>query len=73
MEDTAASTNGYKLDINKFMRKLLENIYTEKQESYPSCISHIMLLQKSRLVSSVLGTTYSRDPQMLETPSSPAR
>lgn len=55
------------------MRKLLESIQTEEEGFYHSCISHIMLLQKSQLVSSVLGTTYSKHPQMLETLSNAAR
>lgn len=73
MEDIGTHTNGYKLSMNKFMRKLLESMQTEEEGFYHSCISHIMLLQKSQLVSSVLGTTYSKHPQMLETLSNAAR
>lgn len=72
-EDTGTITNGYKLAMNKFMRKLLESIQTEKQGFYPSCISHGMLLQKSQLLTSVPGTMYTKEPQMLETPSNTAK
>jgi len=68
MKDTGTRTNGYKLATNKFARKLLEGIQTEEQGFYPSCISRSMLLRKSQKVSSVLGTTYLKGAEMLETP-----